>query len=59
MTDLETIVLRTTVIAGQRYDDDYTVIWRGMSIGRIMKEQWPSQPLLVQELPYVNNGTAN
>ena len=37
MTDDETIALRATVIAGKRYEDDYTVIWRGMSIGRIMK----------------------
>ena len=27
--------MRVTVIAGQRYADDYAVIWRGMSIGRI------------------------
>ena len=33
----ETIALRVTVIGGQRYDDDYTVIWRGLPIGRIMK----------------------
>lgn len=33
----ETIALRATVIGGERYDDDYTVIWRGLSIGRIMK----------------------
>jgi len=33
----ETLVLRTTVIAGIRYADDYAVVWRGMSIGRIMK----------------------
>ena len=37
MPDPETIVLRATVIAGKRYDDDFTVIWRGLSIGRIMK----------------------
>ena len=35
MTNDETISLRATVIAGKRYDDDWTVIWRGMSIGRI------------------------
>jgi hypothetical protein len=33
----ETIALRVTVIGGQRYADDFTVIWRGLSIGRIMK----------------------
>ncbi len=37
MTNDETIALRATVIAGKRYDDDFTVIWRGMSIGRIMQ----------------------
>jgi hypothetical protein len=38
MTDnSETIALRVTVIGGQRYADDYQVIWRGLSIGRIMK----------------------
>jgi hypothetical protein len=37
MTDDETIALRATVIAGKRYEDDFTVIWRGLSIGRIMK----------------------
>jgi hypothetical protein len=37
MTDDEAIVLRATAIAGKRYDDDFSVIWRGMSIGRIMQ----------------------
>jgi hypothetical protein len=37
LDDPETIALRVTVIGGQRYADDYTVIWRGLSIGRIMK----------------------
>ena len=37
MPDAETLTLRATVIAGKRYDDDFTVIWRGMSIGRIMQ----------------------
>jgi hypothetical protein len=32
----ETLTLRATAIAGQRYADDYAVIWRGMSVGRIM-----------------------
>ena len=35
--DSETIALRATVIAGKRYADDYQVIWREMSIGRIMQ----------------------
>ena len=30
MTDSETIALRATQIAGQRYDVDFTVIWRGL-----------------------------
>jgi hypothetical protein len=37
MTDDETITLRATVIGGKNYPDDYTVIWRGLPIGRIMK----------------------
>jgi hypothetical protein len=32
----ETLILRATAIAGQRYADDYAVIWRGISVGRIM-----------------------
>jgi hypothetical protein len=47
--DSETIALRATVIAGKRYADDLTVIWRALSIGRIMQAsgvpahlaQWP------------------
>ena len=35
--DTETIALRATVIGGNDYPDDYQVIWRGRSIGRIMK----------------------
>ena len=37
MPDDETIVLRDTVIGGHRRADDFTVIWRGLPIGRIMK----------------------
>ena len=36
MSAPETLTLRATAIAGQRYADDYAVIWRGMSVGRIM-----------------------
>ena len=36
MSDPETLTLRATAIAGERYADDYAVIWRGMSVGRIM-----------------------
>jgi hypothetical protein len=28
---------RATVIAGKRYEDDFTMIWRGLAIGRIMQ----------------------
>jgi hypothetical protein len=28
---METLTLRATVIARQRYNDDYTVIWRELS----------------------------
>jgi hypothetical protein len=38
MTDgSETIALRKTLIGGQTYPDDYTVIWRELPIGRIMR----------------------
>jgi hypothetical protein len=43
MIDPETIDLHVTQIAGQRYVEDFTVFWRGMPIGRIMKsrgERW-------------------
>ena len=33
----EALSLRLTVIGGERHADDYQVIWRGMSIGRIMR----------------------
>jgi hypothetical protein len=35
--DPETLTLRPTVIAGHRCEDDFAVIWRGRSIGRIRK----------------------
>jgi hypothetical protein len=35
--DLESVALRPAVIDGQRQEDDYEVIWRGLPIGRIMK----------------------
>jgi len=35
--DPETIALRATVTGGQRYADDFTVMWRNMPIGRIMR----------------------
>ena len=37
LDDFETIALRATVIGGQRYADDFTVMWRNMPIGRIMR----------------------
>jgi hypothetical protein len=36
MSAPESLTLRATAIAGQRYADDYAVIWRGMSVGRIL-----------------------
>jgi hypothetical protein len=36
MSDPETLTLRASAIAGQRYADDYAVMWRGMSVGRIL-----------------------
>jgi len=36
--DPESIALRPTVADGQTVADDYEVIWRGMLIGRIMKQ---------------------
>jgi hypothetical protein len=35
-TDDEALTLRVTVINGQRCADDFIVIWRGLTIGRIM-----------------------
>ena len=40
--DSESVALRPTVIDGQRQEDDYEVIWRGLPIGRIMKP--PTDP---------------
>ena len=37
MSDDEATALRVTMIGGQRYPDDFTVIWRGLPIGRIMQ----------------------
>jgi PilZ domain-containing protein len=36
--DLETIALRPTVVDGVRRDDDFEVLWRGLPIGRILKQ---------------------
>jgi hypothetical protein len=35
MSAPETLTLRATAIAGERVADDYAVMWRGMSVGRI------------------------
>ncbi len=37
MPDIETIEFRATVIGGECYADDYTVIWRDLPIGRVRK----------------------
>jgi hypothetical protein len=39
MTGDETIALRVTAIGGQRYADDFQVIWRDLPIGRITKSR--------------------
>ena len=36
--DPDAIALRPTVIGGARQDDDYEVVWRGVMVGRIMKQ---------------------
>jgi hypothetical protein len=40
--DLETIALRPAVVDGVRRDDDFEVVWRGLPIGRILKQ--PDNP---------------
>jgi hypothetical protein len=40
--DLETIALRAAVVDGVRRDDDFEVVWRGLPIGRILKQ--PDNP---------------
>ncbi|MGB8603457.1 hypothetical protein [Bradyrhizobium sp.] len=47
MLDNETFVMRATKIGGKRYPDDYTVWWRGLAIGRIMKS--PGLPVHVDQ----------
>ena len=37
MLDTETIILHVTKIDGKSYRNDYTVMWRGLPIGRIRK----------------------
>jgi hypothetical protein len=37
MTNDEAIVLRKTVIGDKGHPDDFTVVWRDLTIGRIMK----------------------
>ena len=36
--DPESIALRPNVIDGVRQEDDYEVIWRGLPVGRILKQ---------------------
>jgi len=36
--DLETIALRPAVVDGVRCDDNFEVLWRGIPIGRILKQ---------------------
>ena len=37
LDDPEFLTLRATVINGERYADDYRVLWRDLPVGRIMK----------------------
>lgn len=37
MTYDEALTMRATVIGGERCQDDYEVLWRGLSIGRIRR----------------------
>ena len=53
MTDPETLTMRATVIGGQRYADDFEVIWRGMSIGRIMRA--PGLPPHIPQWRWTSN----
>ncbi|MHC2578751.1 hypothetical protein ACVI1J_008991 [Bradyrhizobium diazoefficiens] len=39
MTDAETLTLRVTLIGGERCEEDYEVLWRGLSIGRIRRAE--------------------
>jgi hypothetical protein len=50
MTADETIALRVTGIGGKRWPDDFTVIWRTLSIGRIMLALAASRPAMAMEL---------
>jgi hypothetical protein len=36
--DLETVALRPTIIDGQVQTDDYEAIWRGLPVGRLVKQ---------------------
>src|SRR6478672_4761751 len=47
MLDNETIVLHVTRIDGKSYRNDYTVMWRGLPIGRIRKN--PGLPAHVDQ----------
>jgi hypothetical protein len=47
MLDNETIAIHLTKIVGKSYLDDYTVIWRGLPIGRIRKN--PGLPAHVDQ----------
>jgi PilZ domain len=40
--DLDTVALRPIVVGGQVQTDDYEVVWRGLPVGRILKQ--PDSP---------------
>jgi hypothetical protein len=47
MLDNETITIQVTKINGTSYRHDYTVIWRGLPIGRIRKN--PGLPAHIEQ----------
>jgi hypothetical protein len=47
MLDHESITIHPTKIDGRSYPDDYTVIWRGLPIGRVRKN--PGLPAHVDQ----------
>jgi hypothetical protein len=55
-TDDEALTLRVTVIGGQRYVDDFIVLWRGLTIGRIMRATGTASDLFPAGLEHAARG---
>jgi hypothetical protein len=55
-TDDEALTLRVTVIGGQRYVDDFIVLWRGLTIGRIMRATGTPSDLFPAGLDHAARG---